>query len=171
MTASKIWKQSLEWYSIWLQPKYAAKTIANDKLWLTFENSVETCVDWTSFNFLFKDFFEQSAKILLLKKHLLCFWPTIYFSVLKSCPKFKFSVLIFLWEMTKWWALSKTICKVKICQYQPMSNAIICCKKRFAVKILKYLIWARFSTGAIRKLRRKSSKPKSWFKVASQCKI
>ena len=101
MTASKTWKQSLAWYSIWLQPKYAARTVANDKLWLTFESSVEICVDWTSFNFRFK------WAICYWKKHVLCFWSTIYFSVLKSCPKFKFSVLIFLWEMTKWSALSK----------------------------------------------------------------
>ena len=35
-----------------------------------FESSVETCIDWTSFGFLFEDFFEQSP---FENNHLMCY--------------------------------------------------------------------------------------------------
>ena len=45
-----------------------------------FESHVETCIDWTSFNFWFHYFFYQSAT---QNNGLLCYWPSIHHSILK----------------------------------------------------------------------------------------
>ena len=72
-----------------------------------FESHIVISLDRTSFNFLFEDFFKQSA---FVNNHLLCYWPTIHNLILKICPKFQ--------GHSSQWALSKTwkLCKLKIFQ-------------------------------------------------------
>ena len=63
----------------WLQPKFGAKSVANEMLCLKLESHAVTSVDRTSF-------FEQFS---FLNIHLLYCWPTIHISISKICPKFQ----------------------------------------------------------------------------------
>ena len=56
----------------WTQPKFAAKSIANEILCLKAIHDVVTSIDRTSFNFWFEYFFEQSV---FVNNHLLWYWP------------------------------------------------------------------------------------------------
>ena len=51
-----------------------------------FESHVVTSNDRTSFDFRFKDFFEQFA---FVNNHLLCYWPTVHNLISMICPKFQ----------------------------------------------------------------------------------
>ena len=50
-----------------------------------FESHAETCIDWTQFNFLLKDFFSN----LFTKNHQLCCWPIIQNLILQICTVFQ----------------------------------------------------------------------------------
>ena len=84
-----------------------------------FESHVEPCIDWTSFDSRFEDFFSN----LLLKIIIYCVTdqPSITRSR-RSVLNFKFSVLTFPRLMGCSMSITQKLCEVKISQLQPMSK-------------------------------------------------
>ena len=91
----------------WWQPKFAAKSWICCKWNVMFKSSIENSIDWTSFNFLFKDFLSN-----LLTQ----------FRTSKMCPKFQvlsshFSMVRKQLSSAHWKLLDeqwKKMCKEKI---------------------------------------------------------
>ena len=126
-----------------------------------FESQVEVCIDWTSFNFQFKD------EGVFMSNLLIIYYVTEQQSISqsrRSVLNFKFSVLTFLRSMNN---ISK-LCEAMKFQLQPMSNAITvfikgCCQEFWLLDLL-YLIWPSHSTWATWEWQ--SYTQKNWFKVA-----
>ena len=95
-----------------------------------FQSHVETCISWTSFHFLFKDFFQQSASE---NKNLLCYWPTTHNPIFKVCPKFQFFSPHF-YHVDDLKLCEEKMCNSNLCR-------IICVDQGFAVKNSGISIW------------------------------
>ena len=82
-STQKALKQSLAWFWIDNNQKFAANTIVFEKRY----GLVEKCIDWswTSSYFHFKDFGQSATE----KNQLQCHWSTIHNLVLKMCLKFQ----------------------------------------------------------------------------------
>ena len=74
-----------------------------------FESHVETCIDWTSFNFWFHYFFYQSAT---QNNGLLCYWPST--QSWRSELYFRCSVPTFLRLMSCSMRIDKKMCSENI---------------------------------------------------------
>ena len=96
-----------------------------------FESHVVTSMSGRASSFDLK-IFEQSAAFV--NNNLLCHWPSIHNSILRSVLNCKLSVFTFLRSMSCSMSIEQKMCKVKIFQLQSISNAMIYIDKRFVVK-------------------------------------
>ena len=138
-----------------LQPMCAAKVGSQSgcKWNAIFESHDGTCMDWTSFDFWFKDFFSNLAWICNWNNHVLGYWPTIhenleYLSSTSSSHS-HFSEINELLNKhpTQNWA--------KNVQTENISTPInVQCYDKLIEgsrsRILMHLVWTRYSTWAIR---------------------
>ena len=127
-----LWVKTLNY--VWHDSELIVTKICSQKgcKWSAmFESHVETCIDWTSFNFWFEDFL---SNILLI--YFVIDQPSIFQSQW-SVLNFKFTILTFLTQLGEratLWAWSKNCAKRKPF-VQSISNAIECIHKRLAVKV------------------------------------
>ena len=109
----------MAWAKVWSHLWHVSELIATKvcsqiggTLNVMFENQVETCTDWTSLNFQFKD--HDFLSNLLLKKIIYC--VTDQTSVTwfqRSALNLKFSVFTFLRSMSCLMCIEQTLCKEK----------------------------------------------------------
>ena len=111
-----------------------------------------TSVDRLSFDFSIWRFSEQ---FFFVNNHLECYWPTIHNLIQKICLKFQVLGSHFFKVNEQWTKL----CKVKIFQFQSMSNAIRFINQRFAFNHSILRAWPWCSTCAL--LDRQSCTQKS----------
>ena len=88
------------------QPKFAAKTVANQMRCLKAMRRPALTI-----GFSIQRFFEQSATQI---NRLLPCWPTINNSISKSVLNTKFSVLVFMRSMSYLVSIQRKICEIKI---------------------------------------------------------
>ena len=92
---------------------------------------VETCIDFSSFDFPFKDFLSN----LLLKLIICCIIdPAPISQSGRSVLNFRFSSFTFLILMSCSMSIEQNKCEEKIFQLQYMSNAIISHDQRYVVR-------------------------------------
>ena len=125
------------------QPKFAAKaeSVANGMLCLIqFESYVDTCIDWMSFNFRFKDFWAICYSTVLLNNH-----PWVDPKDLSYISSSQFSHFWSWWFAQ--WALTKN-CIVR--KYFDSNLCPMLYWEKWLSRIRVYLVWPWYSTCAIR---------------------
>ena len=134
---SKAWKQMSGMILNQLHPKFAAKLIAK------WNEHVDTCIDWTSFDFLNKDFFSN----LLLKTVFTVQPPISKISTNLVSLTFSFLTLMSCSVLKEPWAKIVQRRKKSTPIYvSGMPNERTCINEGLHSRIVVYIFWPWYST-------------------------